>query len=202
MDNPFTWHVVHAIHMIHFALIGFLGILLLFFNVGLGVRQMTRPRGISSTDRALLKVSLEDITARKRIAAQDTHVWSVAGVTKEMSLQVFRMKVGLGAVGAREFAIRIFLGNHGALGGAATRRRGRPTRGTGEDTASSLRSNHMRGLFIVMENGLLMGHHGTATVRRRQPLLGHHPTRWHGPQDRRTRSGWSGSYRLRVRGSD
>jgi hypothetical protein len=88
MDNPFTWHVVHAIHMIHVALVGLLSILLLLLNVSLGMRQMTRPSRISSTDRALLEVSLEDITARKRIAAQHAHVWAVAGVSEEMTLQM------------------------------------------------------------------------------------------------------------------
>ena len=80
MDNPFTWHVVHAIHVIHLALGRLLSILLLLLNVGLRVRQMAHTGGISSSDGAFLKVPLEDITAGKRITAQHAHVRAVAGV--------------------------------------------------------------------------------------------------------------------------
>lgn len=41
---------------------------------------MAHARGVSSSDGALLKVSLEDVTAGKRIAAQHAHVRAVAGI--------------------------------------------------------------------------------------------------------------------------
>lgn len=66
--------------MIHITLGGLLSILLLLLNVRLGVRQMAHARGISSSNRALLEVSLEDIAAGKRIAAQHAHVRAVTGV--------------------------------------------------------------------------------------------------------------------------
>lgn len=41
---------------------------------------MTGSSWVTTTDRALLEVTLEDIAPGERIIAQDAHVWSVASV--------------------------------------------------------------------------------------------------------------------------
>ena len=41
---------------------------------------MAEASGISATNRAFLKVSLEDITSGKCVPAQDAHVGSIAGI--------------------------------------------------------------------------------------------------------------------------
>lgn len=94
MDNAVSGHVIHAtIHVIHVAFIGLLRILLLLLNVGLRVRQMAHSGRVSSANRALLEVSLEDITTGKRIATQHAHVRAVASVcTTGLAFLVDRKK--------------------------------------------------------------------------------------------------------------
>ena len=58
-----------------------LGILL---NVSLRVGQVASSGGVSTTNGALLEVTLQDITSRKRIAAKDAHVGAVTGVCREV----------------------------------------------------------------------------------------------------------------------
>jgi hypothetical protein len=43
-------------------------------------RQMAEACGVPTTDRAFLKMALEDITSRKRVSAKDAHVRSITGV--------------------------------------------------------------------------------------------------------------------------
>lgn len=65
--------------------------------------------------------------------------------SQHVTLQVLRVKVGLGTVGAREFSISILLRNGVALGRAINSiwHHWRTTRCTGQDASSSLRSHHM-----------------------------------------------------------
>lgn len=44
------------------------------------VGQMGGSSGVSTTNGALLEVTLEDVTSRERIAAQNTHVRSITSV--------------------------------------------------------------------------------------------------------------------------
>jgi hypothetical protein len=88
VDDIVSLHAVKSVHLVHFTFLGFLLSSSMLLNVGLGVRQVTRPSRISSSDRALLEMSLEDIASGKRIAAQHAHVRAVAGVTEEMTLEV------------------------------------------------------------------------------------------------------------------
>ena len=53
---------------------------LVLLQMRLRVRQMAGPGGVSTADRAFLEVALEDIASRKRIAAENAHVWAVASV--------------------------------------------------------------------------------------------------------------------------
>lgn len=53
---------------------------LVLLQMRLRVRQMAGPGGVSTADRAFLEVALEDIAPRKRIAAENAHVWAVASV--------------------------------------------------------------------------------------------------------------------------
>jgi len=58
---------------------------LIFLQMSLRVRKMAGAGGIATADRAFLEVTLEDITPGKRIAAENAHIWAVAGVSKKMA---------------------------------------------------------------------------------------------------------------------
>lgn len=75
--------------------------------MGLRVLQMTGPRWITAANGAFLEMTLEDVTARKRIIAQEARVRPVTSVTKQMPLQVLRVQVCLLAVWARKLPILI-----------------------------------------------------------------------------------------------
>lgn len=59
---------------------------LILFQMGLCMRQVTGTGRISTTDGTFLEVSLEDITSRKRIAAENAHIWSVASMSEKVAL--------------------------------------------------------------------------------------------------------------------
>jgi hypothetical protein len=77
-------HVAKAVEVVQIAILSesssLLLSLLVLLNVGLGVGQVAGAGGVAAADGALLEVTLEDVTSRERIAAQDTHVRAVAGV--------------------------------------------------------------------------------------------------------------------------
>jgi hypothetical protein len=56
--------------------------------------QVARAGEVASTDRALLEVALEDITAREGIPAEYARVWAISSVTKQVALQMLCMEVG------------------------------------------------------------------------------------------------------------
>jgi hypothetical protein len=100
---------------------------------------MTRSSRVATSNRAFLKVALQDITSREGVVAENTHIWTVTGVSQHVSLQMFRMEISLCAVGAGEFAISILLGNS-ALGGSVDTilHNRRPTWCAGQDASSAL----------------------------------------------------------------
>jgi hypothetical protein len=49
-------------------------------QVCLRVREMTRSRWVTSPQRALLEVTLQDVASRERVLAKNTHVWAIASV--------------------------------------------------------------------------------------------------------------------------
>jgi hypothetical protein len=68
-----------------FILNGFDGIgrsllLLRPLDVGVRVRQVGRSGWVTTSDRALLEVALQNITPRERILAKNTHVRAITGV--------------------------------------------------------------------------------------------------------------------------
>ncbi|KAI6751599.1 hypothetical protein HG531_006295 [Fusarium graminearum] len=54
--------------------------LLVLLNMGLRMRQVAGSGGVATADRTLLEMTLEDITSREGIAAENTHVWAITGV--------------------------------------------------------------------------------------------------------------------------
>lgn len=114
-----------------------------------------------------------------------------------MTLQMLSVKVCLGAVRAREFAICVLLGDLG-LGRSSSRGwRSRPTRSAGQDSPAALGANHVSGLVILLENRWLC-HHGTLRVGRSQATLGHDTASWHGSQDWRDATAGRGRGRDRL----
>lgn len=57
-------------------------------QIGLGVRQVSRTGGVATLDRAFLEVTLQDITTRERVLAQNTHVGAVTGVCMNIKERV------------------------------------------------------------------------------------------------------------------
>lgn len=152
-----SWDVTKSVQVVQVTLVteasSLLGLSILL-NVSLGVGQVASSGGVSTADRALLEVTLQDITSRKRIAAKDTHVRAVAGVSQKVTLKVLRMKVGLCAMGARKLSIGILDGNDRVLSGtSAGSRSGGSARSTRQDTTSALRAHNVSRLVtLVLEN--------------------------------------------------
>ena len=113
---------------------------------------------VATTDRTFREMAFEDIAAAESLTTKGALVGSFSGVwkwlvmkaqkyettlltPKEMSLQMFQVKVGLVAVRARIFAIsRLVHRVESRASSSAITRDGdcRATRGTGKDPASSL----------------------------------------------------------------
>lgn len=178
-------------------------LLLVLLHMSLGVRQVADTGGVSTANRALLEVTLQNITTRKSVAAENTHVGTVTRVAEEMALQMLRVKIGLGTVGARELAIRVLDRNDSALGGGGTSGRGsRATRSAGQDATTALATNNMSRGVALGSHGLRLHERATGTIRRRSTrLLGHDATRRHGTQHRRSAAarGRCGCERLLAR---
>ena len=80
MTHVIHRHVTHTIHVVHVALgEGFLRSSILL-DMRMGMRKMAGSSGVSAANGALLKVTLENVTAGKRIATQHAHVRAVASV--------------------------------------------------------------------------------------------------------------------------
>jgi hypothetical protein len=83
MDHVVTRDVAQPVKVVQITIVceaGCLLSLLILLNVSLRVGQVTGSGGVSTTDRTLLEVTLQDVTSRKRIAAKHTHVRAVASV--------------------------------------------------------------------------------------------------------------------------
>jgi hypothetical protein len=83
VDHVVTREVAQAIEMVEITLVsktGGLLSLLVLLDVSLRMRQVTRSGGVATTDRALLEVTLQDITSREGVAAENAHVWAITGV--------------------------------------------------------------------------------------------------------------------------
>lgn len=114
---------------------------------------------------------------------------------------MLRVEVSLRTVGAREFAVCILLWNDRVLGSTATCLGGGSAGGAGQNAATTLRSYDVSRLLAVLEQGLLVRHHGASAVWGRQTRLRHYSACRHGAEYRRSR-GWSRRDRLGVRGRD
>lgn len=83
MHHAISRHIVQPVKMVQVAFIAktsrllCLGVLL---DMGLRVRQMTGPGGISASDRTLLEVTLENVASGESVAAENTHIWPVSSV--------------------------------------------------------------------------------------------------------------------------
>ena len=83
VDHVVTREVAQAIEMVEITLVsktGGLLSLLVLLDVSLRMRQVTRSGGVATADRALLEVTLQDITSREGVAAENAHVWAITGV--------------------------------------------------------------------------------------------------------------------------
>ena len=155
---------------------------------------MTGTCRVTTTNRALLKVTLQDITPREGVSTEHTHIravtsvcslldWSIYGklfirTSKEMALQMLRMEVSLCTMRTREFSIGIFSRNHCVLGGAGTSRRYSWTTGsTGQNTSSALGAYNVSGWFH-----LLKLHHIVLAITRRHAAQVLQTIWWHWPQ--------------------
>lgn len=125
--------------------------------------------------------------------------WGIL-TTQEMTLQVLGVEVSLGAVRARELAVRILDGNDGALCVArASRSGGRASRSAGKDAAAALRANHVSRLVAIAHTSR---ENGARSVGRVHAGLRHDATSRHGAKDGRDATGGrSRRDGLRVRGS-
>ena len=82
-------HVIESIEVVHVTLVGEASSLLglsILLNVGLRMRQVAGSSGVATTNGALLEVTLQNITSRKRITAKHTNVGAIAGVSEKMTL--------------------------------------------------------------------------------------------------------------------
>lgn len=149
---------------------------------------MTGSRGVSATDGALLEVSLQNVTAREGVAAEDAHVWAVTSVSQKVALQVLCVQVRLGAVWAGELAISILGWNHGGLCSIAVGGHRRSTGSAGEYASTTLRANDVgRRLHVIWHHhaalsiARLHAPHGMQSVGRHGTEgLGHPTLSWSG----------------------
>ena len=105
--------------------------------------------------------------------------------SKEMALQVLGVQVCLGAVRARELAVRILDRNNGALrrtgsGGGG----GRPAGSAGKNAPAALRAHDVGWLLRVLKDRVGL-HQRTGTIRRGDAGLRHDAAGGHRAQDGR-----------------
>jgi len=174
MDHVVTRKVAQTIEVVQVAVVGETSSLLslsVLLDVSLRVGQVACSGGVSTTDRTLLEVALQDVTSGKRIATKNTHVGAVAGVPEKMTLKMLRVKVGLGTMGAWEFPVSVFDRNNRVLGGSAGRGSSRSTGSAGQNAASALRAYNVSRLFTILDHRVNV--HGTRSVGRRHAGLRH-----------------------------
>lgn len=202
LHHSVTRNAGHAIHVVHLTFNGLLLSSSILLDVRLRVRQMARTRRVATSNRALDEVTLEDVATREGVAAQDTHVGAIAGVSEQMTLQMLGMKIGLGAVRARKLAVRILLGDR-VLGGGARSRSGRPARSTREDASAALGTDNVSRLVATLGQHAVLAHHGALNVGGANASLRHSASRhraenrWSPGAGRR----WGRGNWLRMRGS-
>lgn len=80
-----------------------------------------------------------------------------------MAFQMLGMKIGLGTVRAGEFSVGILDRNNGVLGATARSLSSRPSRSTGQDSPTTLRSNDVGRLIAVLEDRVRL-HQGARAV--------------------------------------
>ena len=71
------------------------GLLLGTLQMRVGVRQVSRTRGVTPTDRALLEMTLQDITAREGVLAENTHVGTVTSVYSMATKKNWRVRISV-----------------------------------------------------------------------------------------------------------
>lgn len=140
--------------------------------------------GVAASQRTLLEMAFEDVTAREGVFAQVAHVWTIAGVSKQMTLQVLRVQICLVTVRAGILAIGVLLRDHALRGGATTLwGRIRSSWRTRENSAASLRAHDVGGLLFVLHEGGSLSHlaHLLACLgeTRQAAASTHHAPRWH-----------------------
>ena len=104
--------------------------------------------------------------------------------SEKMTLQMLRVEVSLGAVRARELPVGILLGDLGLGSASSGGGRRRTSRSTRKNTTSSLRTDHMSGLFAVGREHRWLRHQRALAVGRVHARLGHLTSSGHGPEDR------------------
>lgn len=145
VHHPIRTHVAHAVNGVELVLVThslLLGSLVLL-DVRMRVREMACSSGVATADRAFLEVALENIATGEGVAAQDTHVRAVAGVSQKMPLEMLGVQVRLVTMRARELPVGILLGDLVLCRLAASDRGLGPTRRAREDSSATLRANHM-----------------------------------------------------------
>lgn len=98
---------------------------------------------------------------------------------------MLRMKISLGAVGARELSIGVLLGDLGLRSASPSSGRRGAARGTRKNTASSLGAYDMSRLLAVGREHRRLRHQRTLSVGRVHAGLGHLASSGHGPENRR-----------------
>lgn len=154
VDDVISCHVTKSIQVVQISSIFKSGLLLslgILLHVSLGVRQVASAGGVATADRALLEVTLENVASGEGVPAENTHVGAITSVAEQVALQVLGMEVRLGAVRAGEFSVSILNRNNGVLCASSRSLSSRPSRSAGQDSAATLRSNDVGGLFAVLE---------------------------------------------------
>jgi hypothetical protein len=129
----------------------------------LRVLEVVRAGWVAPSYRALLEVTLEDITSAKSVLAKMALVWSLTSVSQQMTLEMLEVQVRLVAVRALVLALGV-LGSSG--GSLACGGRG-PSGMRGQDSATTLLTDD------VNRFGLLVGKHGRVGVHGRVSQSSH-----------------------------
>lgn len=122
---------------------------------------------VSSSQRAFLEMTLEDVRAGECVLAQVTHVWTITGIcaaleldcrmedeirtSEQVTLQVLRVQIRLVTMWARILAIGILLRYHALRCGAGTLSwRVWPTWRARQYSTSSLRAHDVSRLLLIL----------------------------------------------------
>ena len=108
----------------------------------------------------------------------------MALTSEKMTLQMFRMKISLGAVRARKLAVGILLRYLGLGSASSGSGRRRTTRSTRKNTTPALRADHVSGLLAIGREHRWLRHQRALAVGRVHARLRHLTSRGHGPENR------------------